>query len=88
MQETYVGETKNALHIQMNGYLSDIKHWYVEKPVAGHFNSNGHSLEDLSTFVIEQEVNFRKAKESHLIWTLQSLVPKGLNLDPWATELE
>ena len=59
-------------------------HLYVE-PVASRFNSEGHSLEDLSIFVIEQihreEASFRKAKESHWIQTLRSLVPEGLNLD-------
>ena len=81
----YVGETENALHIRMNGHRSDIKHRHLEKPVASHFNSEGHSLEDLSIFVIEQihreEANFRKAKESHWIQTLHSLVLEGLNLD-------
>ena len=85
-KKQYVGETENALHIRMNGHRSDIKHRRLEKPVATHFNSEGHSLEDLSFFVIEQihreEANFRKAKESHWIQTLRSLVPGGLNLDP------
>ena len=85
-KKQYVGETENALHIRMNGHRSDIKHRRLEKPVATHFNSEGHSLEDLSIVVIEQihreEANFRKAKESHWIQTLRSLVPGGLNLDP------
>ena len=63
----YVGETENALHIWMNGHQLDIKHQRLEKPVASRFNSKGHSLDDLSVFVIEhiykEEVNFRKARE-------------------------
>ena len=83
----YVGETQNALHIRMNYHRSDsIKHQHLEKTVATRFNSEGHSLEDLSIFVIEQihgeKANFRKAKESDWIRTLRSLVPGGLNLDP------
>ena len=58
----------------MNGHRSDIKHRHLEKPVAIHFNSEGHSLEDLGIFVIEQihreEANFRKVKESYWIQTL------------------
>ena len=53
-KKQYVGETENVCHIQMNGHQSDIKHRRLEKPVASHFNSEGHCLEDLSVFVIEQ----------------------------------
>ena len=66
---------------------SDIKHRRLKKPVANHFNSEGHSLEDLSIFVIEQihreEASFRKAKESYWIQTLRSLAHEGPNLDPY-----
>ena len=53
-KKQYVGETENALHIRMNGHRSDIEHRRLEKPVANHFNSEGHSLKNLSIFVIEQ----------------------------------
>ena len=43
-KKQYMGETKNALHVQINGHQS-IKHQQLEKPVAKHFYSNGHSLE-------------------------------------------
>ena len=49
-----VGETKNVLHIQMNGLRLNIKHQHLGRPVANHFYSEGHSLEDLLIFVIEQ----------------------------------
>ena len=75
----------------MNGHRLDIKHRRLEKPVASRFNSEGHSLEDLFISVIEQihreEANFRKAKESHWTQTLQSMAPKGLNLDPQTSEI-
>ena len=66
-RKPYVGETENALHIRMNGKQLDIKHWRLDKPVANHFNSEGHSLEDLSIFVIKQiqrggELSQRKRK--------------------------
>ena len=82
----YVGKTENALHIQMNDNRSDIKHQRLEKLVAAHFNSEGHSLRDLSIFVIEQihreEASYSRAKESYWIQTLQLLAPEGLNLNP------
>ena len=81
----YVVETENALHIRMNGHQSDIKHRRLEKPVAAHFNSEGHSLQDFSIFVIKQihreEDSYRRAKESYWIQTLRSLAPEGLNFD-------
>ena len=68
VKKQYVRETENVLHVRMNGHSSDIKHRRLEKPVAEHFNSTGHSLEDLSIYVIEkihrEEAIFRKAKEA------------------------
>ena len=46
-QKQYVGETQNPLHIRLNGHRNDITHKRTEKPVASHFNSQGHSLDDL-----------------------------------------
>ena len=75
----YVGETENALHIRMNGHRSDIKNRRLEKPVAKHFNSVGHSLDDLSIFVVEkihpEDASSRKAKESYWIRLLRLLAP-------------
>ena len=66
----YVGETENVLHIRINGHQSDIKNRRLEKPVARHFNSEGHSLEDLCIFVIEQiheeEVKFLESEREPL----------------------
>ena len=50
----YVGETENALHIQMNGHRLDIKNRCLEKLVAKHFNSIGHSLDGLSILLAEK----------------------------------
>ena len=49
----YVGETENALHIHLNGHRSDIRTKKTDKPVAEHFNSRGHSMEDLTITVTE-----------------------------------
>ena len=53
MQEVYVGEMQNRLHIRLNGHRSDIMQRQTEKPVASHFNSPGHSLDDLKILVLE-----------------------------------
>ena len=49
----YVGETQNSLHICLISHCDDIKHRQTEKPVTGHFNSPGHSLDDLRIAVFE-----------------------------------
>ena len=89
VKKQYVGETDNALHVEMNGHRSDIKHWHLEKPVAKHFSSMAHSIQDLSGYVIEkvhrEEAIFRKVKESHWIQTLWTLAPEGLNLESYAS---
>jgi len=78
----YVGETQNPLHIRLNGHRSDIRNKRLEKPVAAHFNTPGHSTDDLSIMVIEkmksEDPDLRK---SYWIHHLQTLSPSGLNLD-------
>ena len=83
-RKQYVGETQNPLHIHLNGLRNDITHTRTEKPVAGHFNSPGHSLDNLRIPVLEVMRNFdeslRRRWESYLI-QLRSLHLKGMNLD-------
>ena len=82
----YVGETRNALHIRMNGHRGDIYHRCLDKPVSAHFNSSDHNLQHLSIMVLEvmrsQNEDIRKMRENFWIFHLQSLHPGGLNLDP------
>ena len=70
----------------MIGYRLDIKNRRLQKPLAKHFNFVGHSLDDLSIFVVgkihREDASFRKAKESYWIRLLWSLAPEGLNLVP------
>ena len=49
----YVGETRNALHIRMNGHRGDITHRRIDKPVSAHCNSSDHDLKHLSIMVLE-----------------------------------
>ena len=48
----YVGETRNALHIRMNGHRGYIHHRRLDKPVSAHFNSLDN-LKHLSIMVLE-----------------------------------
>ena len=67
----YVRETQNTLHIHLNGYRSDIHNKRLVKPVAAHFNTPGHSTDDLSIMVIEkiknEDPDLRKKRESYWI---------------------
>ena len=56
MQKQYFRETKNPLHLQMNGHRSDYYAKLPDKPVADHFIIVGHTFEDLTLMVIEQIV--------------------------------
>ena len=47
-----MGETENPLDNGLNGHRSDITNHQIGKPVTAHFNSMGHTLEDLEIMVI------------------------------------
>ena len=56
----------------------------ADKPVASHFNSPGHSLDDLRISVLEVMRSFDESlrrQESYWIKKLRSLHPGGMNLD-------
>ena len=53
--QQYVGETTQALHCRMNNHRADIIHKKIEnKPVAVHFSTQRHSVEDLEVMVIDR----------------------------------
>ena len=80
----YIGETENALRVQLTGHRSDITHQLMDRLVARHFCQSDHSIHDLTIMVVEKihrnDVNFRRRKESH--WTL---TPDSLNINLSAT---
>ena len=80
----YIGETERRLGDRIREHLRDIKTKQPQKQVSVHFNSQGHSLNDLKVQVLYQ--NFRdkfsrKAKESFLIQKLGTVFPDGMNID-------
>ena len=83
--QQYVGETGQALHCRLNNHRVDIVHHRIqEKPVAAHFNSGEHSVEDMTVMIIERlwkdDLVLRKIRESRWISTLDTASPKGMNL--------
>ena len=86
-RKQYVGSTKNALHIRLNGHRYDIKRKKMEKPVAKHFNRRGHSMKDVAIMVIKKipagDVQTQRGREKHeqeWVGTLETLDPRGMNL--------
>ena len=84
-RKQYAGETQNPLHIRLNGHRNNITYRQTEKPVTGHFNSPGHSLDDLRIAFLEVMRSFdeslRRRLEGYWIKQLRSLHPEGMNLD-------
>ena len=82
----YVGMTKNRLRTRINGHRYDIRN-KLDKPVARHFNSDGHSLSDMSVQGIEKitglqdsSLNLRLKREAFWIYELKTLNPEGINI--------
>ena len=67
-RKQYVGETENPLRLWMNGDRSYYYRKLPDKSVGVHFNTMGHTFEDLTVVVIEQlgssPVERRKLSES------------------------
>ena len=83
----YVGESKNTMRKRLPGHRSDIN-LKSKKPgkvpfIIQHFNSPGHSLEDMRALPIEQvcrpDTELRKRRERFWIKKLDTVYPKGLN---------
>eukprot|EP00061_Rhincodon_typus_P002728 g18316.t1 len=77
----YIGETKQRLGDCFVDHLCSVRDKRRHLPVANHFNSSSHSLDDMSILGLLQCHNdsTRKLEEQHLIFHLGSLQPNGLN---------
>ena len=73
--------TKRALHKRFNEHMSDIRNKRTRKSVAAHFNLPGHSMEDLTVMIIDQDDNAKKLRnqERDWIYKLRTKAPNGLN---------
>ena len=77
-----MGETGQTIHCNNR---ADIIHKRIEdKPVVAHFNTQGHSVEDLAVMVIESlwkdDPVIQKIRENKWIRTLDTSHPRGMNL--------
>ena len=59
---TYIGETGTKFRLRFNNHRSSIKHKY-SLPVAEHFNSSNHSLDDLKFCIIGTNFKDREARK-------------------------
>ena len=80
-----MGETGQAIHCRMTNHRADIIHNRIEdKPVAAHFNTQGHAVEDLAVMVIEKlwkdDPVLWKIREDKWIRNLDTSHPRGMNL--------
>ena len=81
--KVYIGETLRRLGDRFREHLRDIKNKSRTSPVAQHFNSPGHSVEDVTVSVLVQcsSDQQRKSTEMRLIYKLGTLDPQGMNLE-------
>ena len=75
-----VRKTKNALQNRFTSHRSDIKN-KKKTSVAKHFNQDGHSMEDLTIMITDQEDSDKKLREREKYWIekLKTKAPHGLN---------
>ena len=81
----YIVEMGQPLHNRVNGHRFDITHQRTnESPVAAHFNSMTHTVEDMTIMVIDQmfdqDPTLWKLRESRWIRALGTSFLQGMNL--------
>ncbi len=76
----YVGKTSTTLRERINNHKSDIRR-NTNKPVALHFNSPNHSLNNLAIIGIDHSDNPDKLSEKEISWIkkLKTYSSPGLN---------
>ncbi|XP_078354462.1 uncharacterized protein LOC144639078 [Oculina patagonica] len=80
----YIGETGRRLRKRFSEHLRSIRNHSPGLPVAEHFNSASHSLDDIAVCGLKQcsgDNTRRKQQEMRLIFELGSLRPSGLNIN-------
>ena len=80
----YIGETGRRLADRFREHRLDVLHKKSDLPVAQHFNSPGHSLEDVRVAVLKSGLarkDVRQREEMRQIFNFQTLAPRGINRD-------
>ena len=77
----YVGMTTRALYIRFGEHMCDIRNQRTWKSVPEHFNQHGHSMEDFSIMIIDQEDDVKTLRKRERYWIneLSTKAPDGLN---------
>ena len=80
----YIGETGRGLADRFREHRLDVLHKKSDLPVAHHFNSLDHSLEDVRVAVLKSGLarkDVRQREEMRQIFNFQTLAPRGINRD-------
>ena len=80
----YIGETRRRLRERFCEHLRSIRNNSLGFPVAQHFNSASHSLNDIMICGLKRcsdDNTRRKKQEMRLIFELGTLKPNGLNIN-------
>ncbi|KAJ8287457.1 hypothetical protein COCON_G00001160 [Conger conger] len=79
----YVGKTSTTLQKRFNDHSSSIRK-HEKRPIPDHFTKNGHCLDDLIIYPIEEVTGSKKLSERELHWIRElDTVENGLNLGPY-----
>eukprot|EP00061_Rhincodon_typus_P009066 g32249.t1 len=78
----YIGETKWRLGDHFVEHLRLVRDKRLHLPVSNYFNSPSHSLDGMSILGLLQchNVATQKLEDQHLIFSLGTLQPNGLNV--------
>ncbi|KAJ8031993.1 hypothetical protein HOLleu_25387 [Holothuria leucospilota] len=79
--QLYIGETKRRLADRVTEHLHSIRIQTAGLPITAHFNSPGHTIDDLKVCVLKscRGDKERKTMEERLIYQLGTLHPNGIN---------
>ncbi|XP_077148071.1 uncharacterized protein LOC143808847 [Ranitomeya variabilis] len=86
----YVGETTKEVRTRISKHKSTIRTKHIELPVPRHFDKMGHSVNQLRYRVIDDvpaprrggdRVSMLKRKELKWIFELDTLSPRGMNIE-------
>ncbi|XP_070194281.1 uncharacterized protein [Littorina saxatilis] len=81
-RQIYIGETARTLEVRFSEHLADIRH-SRNRPVSLHFTAAGHSLDHVRVMALWQvrgDSFERKLRESHIISSLGTTCPDGINI--------
>ena len=80
----YVGETGTTIYEQWQNHLSTVRR-RTDNPVSRHFNATNHDIEAMEVIGLEilrkKDIHLRKIRETFWINKLETIHPKGLNMN-------